>query len=331
MALFQAIKMNILHLEAHNYPEATLNLLRKVGSLTIADCKNEQEFRDTLSKGQYEVIFTTIGFSLNEESLGNQMSLHYIVSPTTGLNHIDLTYTQKKNMQVISLKGERDFLKNVKSTAEHTWALLLSLVRQVNLAVDSVAKNEWNREKFLCDELNTKTIGVIGYGRLGEIICEYASVFGMKVLVCETEEKRQQVAEKRGFSLVKLPELLKLADNVLLMASYSPENENLMGKKEFSYMKEQSYFVNTSRGEMVDEQALLWALDSKILKGAALDVLRDDSSWRDNTPQKHPLIEYSKNNKNLIITPHIGGYGEVSIALTRDFITNKFIKEFKKQ
>ena len=91
-------------------------------------------------------------------------------------------------------------------------------------------------------------------------------------------------------------------------------------------MKKSAFFVNTSRGEMVDEEALLYALENKLIKAAALDVLNGDSDWKINLPSNHKLYEYSQVNSNLIITPHIGGYGKVSIQKTRDFITEKFLK-----
>lgn len=319
--------MKILHLESYNYSESSLQKIRKLGVLTIPDIKEETELAEHLLENQYDVIFTTLGYFLGEKMLSNQNVLKYIVTPTTGLNHIDLEYAGKRGIEVISLKGESEFLQNVKSTAEHTWALLLGLVRQIPKALAHIEKGGWNRESLMCDELNTKILGIIGFGRLGKIISQYAKAFGMQILVYDHNPTRTDEAEKAGLQVVEINDLLQQADMILLMISYSPENENMIGAKEFDIMKEGVYFVNTSRGEMVDETALLKALQSGKIKGAALDVLKDDSSWKNEVPLSHPLIDYANSHTNLIITPHIGGYGNVSIHLTRDFITENFLRK----
>lgn len=322
--------MKILHLESYNYSESSLQKIRELGVLTTSDIKDEAGLIKHLSENKYDVIFTTLGYFLGEKMLSNQKVLKYIVTPTTGLNHIDLEYAKKRGIEVISLKGESEFLQNVKSTAEHTWALLLGLVRQIAKASAHTAKGNWNRQSLMCDELNTKTLGIIGYGRLGKIISQYAKAFGMQILVYDRNAARKDEAGKAGLQVVEMNSLLQQADMVLLMVSYNPENENMIGEKEFDTMKEGVYFVNTARGEMVDETALLRALQSGKIKGAALDVLKNDSSWKNEVPSPHPLIDYAASHSNLIITPHIGGYGKVSIHLTREFITEKFLKRIQK-
>jgi D-3-phosphoglycerate dehydrogenase len=101
----------------------------------------------------------------------------------------------------------------------------------------------------------------------------------------------------------------------------------MIGENEFTKMKKNAFFINTSRGELVDEAALLTALENKHLKGAALDVLKGDSDWKTELPADNSLYKYFQENTNLLITPHIGGYGKVSIQKTRDFITEKFLRK----
>lgn len=320
----------ILHLEAYNYPSSALQKLQVLGNLVSVNISSQTELDTLLSEKSFDYIFTTIGYYLGKENLQSQLALKAIITPTTGLNHLDLDYLNYRNIKIISLKGEVDILRSVQSTAEHTWALLLSLIRNISKATLSVKQGSWDRAVLLCDELNTKTLGIIGFGRLGNIISEYAKAFSMKTMITDISEESLNNAIAKGVEVVDLSALLAKSDYILLMASYSKENENLINEESFSIMKQTAYFINTSRGEMVDEEALLKALKTKKIKGAALDVLRDDSSWKLHVPKNHPLIEYASLEDNLLITPHIGGYGKVSIEKTREFITRKFIEKIEK-
>lgn len=317
--------MRILHLEAYNYSESSLGKLKRIGELDIVNIQDQKQLNQLLSKEKYDCIFTTIGYYLGKDNLTNQKQLKTIVTPTTGLNHIDLEYAEKSGIRIVSLKGESDFLKEVQSTAEHTWALLLGVVRNLPAAIKQTQNGNWNRFSLLCDELNTKTIGIIGFGRLGRIVAEYAKAFNMKILIHDNNIKIVEEALGNKIKAVELDKLLSESDIVVLLASYSEKNENMIGHHEFELMKKDAYFINTSRGELVDEAALLDALESNKLKGAALDVLRNDSSWKNEIPGNHPLQQFALQNEKLIITPHIGGYGKVSIEKTRDFITDKYL------
>jgi D-3-phosphoglycerate dehydrogenase len=109
------------------------------------------------------------------------------------------------------------------------------------------------------------------------------------------------------------------------MISFSPENINFMSEEKFSQMKSGAYFINTSRGELVNENDLLFNLETGHLKGAGIDVLWEDSKWANKIEGSHELLDYARKNTNLIITPHMGGYGIESISKTREFVTQKFI------
>jgi D-3-phosphoglycerate dehydrogenase len=176
----------------------------------------------------------------------------------------------------------------------------------------------------LGSELYGKTIGIIGYGRLGKIVSKYAAAFGMKIVVNDT------IIEKVPTRLYKnFDDLLSVSDVVILLASYSEENKDMIGMGEIKRMKPGCFFINTSRGEMVDEKALIYGLEKGIIKAAALDVLKEDSNWKTETPNNNTLIAYSSSVSNLLITPHVGGYGASSIQRTRAFIIKKFIKTLK--
>lgn len=316
--------MNVLHLEYEEYPLAMMEQLARQHQVDSFVCDTQQQLYKKLSENSYDVIFTRLGLALDKRAIELQPNLKFIVTPTTGLNHIDTQISALRNIQIVSLKGENRFLANVKSTAEHTWALLLMLIRRMAQARESVLRNEWKRELFLSDELDGKKLGIIGYGRLGKIVARYGQAFGMNVLIYD---RNSEVYKERtpGLQPVGLNDLLTQSDYILLLISYSPENESFMDTDKFQLLKQDAYFVNTSRGEMVDEDALLQALRHGKLKGAALDVLRNDSSWPGTVMGSNDLIEYAKVNENLLITPHSGGYGRESTIKTKNFIVKKFL------
>lgn len=315
--------LKILHLEKPCYSSSSLELLESVGDVDYREFSTQEELTRHLEDHSYQAIITKLGFYLGPQELKNQEQLEYLLTPTTGLNHIDLDYAERAQIKVLSLKGESEFLAKIQSTAEHTWALLLSLIRNLIPAHKDVSRGAWDRIPHLAQELNTQTLGIIGLGRLGKILVKYAEAFSMRIL-CNDLDSSVFSDEYAAYE-TDLHPLLEESDYVILQIDYRPENENLFDKELFSKMKDGAFFINTSRGEMVDEEALVEALSSGKLAGAALDVLRGDSAWEAESKDNN-LLRYAREHDNLIITPHMGGYGRISIEMTRDFITKKFIK-----
>jgi D-3-phosphoglycerate dehydrogenase len=319
--------MKILHLEYSQYPDSAIKLLQELGDVTEGICANQEELYAELKENQFDVIFTRLGLYFDKVCFESQHNLKFLVTSTTGLNHIDIDGAKFHGVEVLSLKGESDFLSNVRSTAEHTWALLLATIRNFRGAIQNTLEGKWDRTPFLSDELDGKTLGIIGYGRLGKIVANYGLAFNMKVIVHD----RNYMSETSigNIKVERLTSLLNKADYVLLMISYSSENIHFMNMDKFNQMKPGAFFINTSRGELVCEPDLLAQLKSGLIKGAGLDVLNGDSKWANIVEGSIDLMEYAKNHTNLIITPHMGGYGKESIAKTRQFVTEKLIRAIK--
>lgn len=317
--------MRLLHLEAERYSDNSLSILKQKFDVVILSCESQSALEKFLEQEKFEIIFTRLGLYISKEIIELQPSLKFIVTPTTGLNHIDTIAAEEKKVTIFSLKGEEIFLSSIKSTAEHTWALLLSLIRNIKPATTCVEQGKWDRNPFLCDELDGKTLGIIGYGRLGKIVAGFAKAFNMKVLVNDVNPIQY---EHNPTTIIPsdLDNLLKESDYVILMIAYSLENQNFINKEKLEKVKKGAYFINTSRGELVNEVDLLEALQNGQLKGAALDVLNKDSEWDGKVQGSQQLIQYAKENSNLLITPHIGGYGINSILKTRDFVTQKLLQ-----
>jgi D-3-phosphoglycerate dehydrogenase / 2-oxoglutarate reductase len=315
--------MDILHLEPEAYPPDALDRLRAVGRLDLLPAADRVALLDRLEQRRYDAIFTRLGSPIDAAVLDRQPHLRFVVTPTTGLDHVDLDEAERRGIHVISLAGEDDFLATVRSTAEHTWALLLALVRRVPTLAGQVSAGEWERAGRQADELDGKTLGIVGYGRLGRMTARYGVAFGMRVLTHDRSPSREGAphVEHRA-----LDELLAESDVVSLHIPGSRENRGFLDAGRLAGMKPGALLVNTARGEIVDEAALLRALEEGRLAGAALDVLAGDSAWDGRVPDGHPLVEYARCNENLVITPHVGGYGRRSIQRTRAFVTKRFLE-----
>ncbi|MDV7187451.1 D-isomer specific 2-hydroxyacid dehydrogenase family protein [Lutibacter sp. TH_r2] len=260
-------------------------------------------------------------FRLNHKltySVLKQAKCKYILCAVTGLDHIDEVACKEFGITIISLKGEVEFLKEVRATAEHTIGLLLALYRNLKEAVVHVEKGKWNRYLFEGRELYKKKIGILGLGRLGEIVADYSIALGMEVYYYDIENRTTTKSFKKCNSA---QELCSIVDIISIHIPYNEMNHFMIDNDLIERMKQTTVIINTSRGGVVNEEDLLIALKNNIISGYATDVL-----YGEPTINKHPLKEFAVHNKNVIITPHIGGNTVESIEKTELFIANKLIK-----
>jgi D-3-phosphoglycerate dehydrogenase len=289
--------------------------LRRIGDLVLGDLDRPALLA---AVPDADILWVRLRHAIDAEVIERSPRLRYIVSPTTGLNHIDLVAAERRGIQILSLRGEQEFLRNVRATAEHTLALILALLRHIPAATRHVAGGGWDRDAFRGRELFGKTAGLVGFGRLGRMVGRYLTAFEMHLLATDPSTEGAPILPAVRF--VPLMALLREADVVTLHASYSEENRRFFGAEEFATMKPGAVFVNTARGELVDETALLESLKSGRLAGAALDVLSDEWSGR---PADHPLAHHARAHDNLIITPHIGGCTTESMHKTEAFLATR--------
>lgn len=240
-----------------------------------------------------------------------------IASCTTGTDHI-----QNKDIPLISLKGEIEFLQDVRATSEHTIALILALIRKIPAAFDDVKKGNWDREAWQGSELYGKTLGIVGYGRVGRQVSSVAKAFGIKVIWHDPYVQAQSNTIPDHLRVNRtLDNLLKESDIVTAHIPLNYKALGMFGAEQFKQMKSTAYFINTSRGAIVDEGGLITALLEKKIAGAAIDVATGEPDiWEQ-------LRIYAKTQNNLIITPHLGGQTAESRYKTQIFIAHK-IKEF---
>lgn len=272
--------------------------------------------------GEFEGFLTSLMVETNREVLQNAKRLQVIATATTGLDHIDVAQAEKRGVTVLSLKQDTEFLSKITATAELAWALLLATVRKLPTAIAAARKGYWGRDAFRGTQISGKTIGIVGYGRLGKIVAEYGKVFGMRVLICDV----QPMSTPIGIEQVDFDTLLQCSDVVSIHVHLSEDTRRLFDERVFRKMKEGSVLINTSRGAIIDEDALLAALETGHLAGAGLDVI--DGEWRKDLHQ-HPLIQYANEQDNLIISPHIGGVTRESQAMAYDRAVHKLVDFFK--
>ncbi len=240
--------------------------------------KTIPDFHATVVRGATKVTAKAIEAASNME---------LIVRAGIGLDNIDLEAAKAKGIQVANTPAATSI-----SVAEHTFGLMLAAVRNHGKANLSMKDHKWEKKLFSGTELYGKTLGVIGFGRIGQEVAKRALAFGMKVIAydiidCQTDLDVRQIP---------LEELLSQADIITLHLPLTDQTRHMISDKEFEMMKDGVILVNASRGGTVDEKALLRSLDSGKVRAAALDVFEKEP------PDEFSLVDHP----NVIVTPHIG-------------------------
>jgi len=259
---------------------------------------------------------------MNREVIDKAKSLKVIATPATGTDHIDVAYAMSRNIDVFHIAKEIELLNGFTATAEMAWALLLSCIRRLPAAFDCAKNGYWARERFTGFQLYNKTLGIIGLGRLGSMMASFGNGFNMNVIGYDTVEK-----DIKGVKQVSLDDLLKSSDVITVNIHLTEENIKFLSSELFHKMKKGVVLINTSRGAIIDEDALLGNLRSGHVSAAGLDVINGE--W-DKNLYDHPLIKYAREHDNLVISPHIAGSTVESIIGARVFIANKLAEYIRK-
>ena len=307
----------ILNAEPGNYSQQALAILQQTGTVQLLTL-SRVELLSALA--EVDALIIRLAFQVDEEVFAAAPRLRAVVSATTGLDHIDLAAAERHGVQVLSLRGEVDFLRSIPATAELTWGLLLALTRKIPVAFSSVLAGQWQRDNFKGHDLAGKRLGILGLGRIGQMVAHYGQAFGMHVLAYDPRPLQWVVGVDRVGSM---NELLEQSDILSIHVPLNPNTVGLVSSTELNHLPANSMLINTSRGDILDEAALLSALENGHLAGAALDVLSHERSGFQEIP---PLIEYAHTHSNLILTPHIGGATYESMAATETFMAQKLVK-----
>ena len=257
----------------------------------------EVDFKPDISPGEllnqisaYDALVVRSRSKVTAEVIEAGKKLKVIGRAGVGVDNIDVEKATEKGIIVVNAPHG-----NTISAAEHTIALLTSLARNIPVANSSVKQGEWKRSEHIGVELNHKTLGVIGLGRIGSEVARRAKPMGMKIIGYDPYISSEQ-AEKMGVEMAAFDDLLKQSDFITLHLPHGSSTHHLIGEKEIAILKPDVRVVNCARGGLIDEDALCSALQEGKVAGAALDVFEQEP------PEGCKLLELD----NVIATPHLG-------------------------
>jgi phosphoglycerate dehydrogenase-like enzyme len=239
--------------------------------------------------GNYQALIVRSATKVTERVIEKAFQLSVIARAGAGLDTIDVVAAKAQSVGVVNAPDA-----NTLAVAEHTMGLMLALARRLPQADASLKHGLWEKSALVGTGLAGKILGIIGFGRIGREVAKRAQAFGMQVVVNQ-RRLTPELALEKGVTPMDLVDLLKMADFVSLHVPLKPETEGLIGKEELALIKEGAYLINTARGGVIDETALLTALESGRLAGAALDVFAQEPAV-DSALARHPRV---------IATPHI--------------------------
>ena len=265
---------------------------------------------------QVKVLVVRLGHRLDEACLSKYASLCAIVTPTTGLTHIELSACEGRGIRIFSLADCRDTIDRITSTSELTLGLIIGLLRRIPMAHFGVLHEScWDRDRYRSRQLSNLTLGIIGLGRIGGHLAAYANALGMRVLAydpLQTDQRFENLRVERK----ELDALLQEVDVLSIHANLTEDSRGLIGSREIKLLAPHALIINTARGALLDEDAAAKALQENRLGGIAVDVLSEEHSVK--LPVQSPLVQAAKVGLNVIVTPHIGGCTSDAMHITED-------------
>ena len=314
------MKIKVLNTVDPIYSKVELNKLEKYCQIkTILNSR-----KDALKYSKDSKVIIAGGrIKIDKEFINSAKNLKLVLSPSTGTDHLDLDILKKKKIKVVHIAKKFGLINKFTATSELGFCLLLLIIRRVISSFNDAKKGIWSRDRNVGFQLKDKIIGIIGLGRLGKISAKIANGFQMKVVAHDRKKKKV-----KGVRNVTLNKLLKISDVIFIHVHLNNSTENMINLKTLKKMKKNTILINTSRGKIINEKDLLYALKKKLIAGAGLDVI--DGEWLERKKlSKHPLIEYSKTKNNLIISAHIGGSTYESIKIARDYVFNYLLRSIQ--
>lgn len=266
----------------------------------------------------YDALLVRSATKVTKDLIGAAAKLKIIGRAGVGLDNVDIDAASKKGIIVVNTPGG-----NTISTAEHTFSMMLALSRNIPQADLSMRKGEWERKKFMGVELYGKVLGIVGLGRIGTEVAKRAASFEMRVLAYDPYLSVDK-AKDLGIELVDLKTIYKEADYITVHTPLTDETRHMISGREFGLMKKGVRVLNCARGGIIDEEALVKAVESGKVAGAAFDV------YEDEPPKDSKLLKL----ENVVLTPHLGASTEeaqtnvaVDVANTvRDALLNRGVR-----
>ncbi len=288
-------------------PEFAIEDVRRVlkKPLIPVIVSTQKDLSETI-KSAFGIIDASMKFKLDRALLEKAANLRVVSCATTGSDHIDSSFLGSKNIPLHTMKEDPELIYSLTPAAELSWALLMACARQLPKALDHVKRGLWNREDFPSVVLKGKRMGLVGFGRIGSWMARYASAFGMDVSAYDPYAKNFP----NHIRQLSLDELLATSDFLSVHVPLNAGTKNLISSELLEKIKPGAIVINTSRGGIINENALLRCLESGRIAAAGLDVLDGEP-----TIEGHPLLQYARSHENLLITPHCGGFSPDAVKI----------------
>jgi D-3-phosphoglycerate dehydrogenase len=286
--------------------KGVVKLLSTKGEIFLHEESTKNQVRELLLTHNIDTILCNPNqqtYKIDKELLeGTNVKL--INTCSTGMNHIDQKYCKSKNITIYSLTKDYELINQLPSTSELAFGLMLSLLRKIPNSHTHVKNGGWDYTKFMGRQIKDLNIGIIGYGRLGKMMFNFCEAFGAKVKIYDPYVKNKL---SDSFLLNSwcdnLEDLFKFSDVISLHVHVNEETKYMINKKLLGLAKNDSYLINTSRGEIVNEKDVVDALENGNLSGYGTDVIEDEF----NDFIDSPIIDAMRRGQNIICTPHTGG------------------------
>jgi D-3-phosphoglycerate dehydrogenase len=294
--------------------EVGLQKLRNSGIHIDQDIEiTPKQLLDKIS--EYDAIIVRSGTKITQNVLDASDNLKVIGRAGTGLDNIDLHYAKKKCVEVINSPESSS-----NAVAELVIGMMLNMARMIRDADASMKKGMWEKNRLTGFEIKGKTLGIIGFGKIGYLVGKKARGLDMQVIVFDVAlEKVRKHVEEIGAEIVELDTLYAMSDFITVHVPLLPETRNMISTDEFRKMKKSAFLINTARGSVIDEIALKEALDKGKIRGAALDVYKNEPKPDEDLIRR----------VNVICTPHIGAGSEEAQKESSTIVAEKIIKYFK--
>ncbi|MEH7345644.1 NAD(P)-dependent oxidoreductase [Bacillus sp. JJ1532] len=258
------------------------------GEKLISEAELQERIKDK------DALLSLLSTPVSRETIDKAPNLKIIANYGAGFKNIDFEYAASKGIPTTNTP-----IASTSATADLTIALLLAAARRVaegDEVCRTVGFNGWAPLYFRGREVTGKTIGIIGFGQIGQAVAKRAAAFDMKVLYSNIRQQTPEVEKTLNATYVTFDELITKSDFITINCSYNPSNKHMFSTRQFEMMKSTAYLINCAHGPIVDEAALINALENKVIEGAALDVFESEPE----------IGEGLKQLKNVVLTPHIG-------------------------
>lgn len=289
--------------------QGAINKLKLAGIEVVNNHYDKDKLKEEIKKFDALVIRSVTKVTSEILDSASQGNLKLIIRAGVGIDNIDIISANKNGITVKNTPNASS-----DSVAELALAHMFSVARFLGTSNYTMRNGEWNKKKYNGIELSGKTLGIIGMGRIGQALAKKASALGMSVIYNDIFGKQGQLP----YDFLPMEELLKKSDFVSLHVPYDKEKGSIIGSKEIALMKDGAYIINCARGKVVDEQALLVALDNGKLSGAGIDVFAEEPTKNEKLIN-HPMVS---------ITPHIGAATKEAQDRIGEEVTNIIINFF---